>query len=102
VVKINKVNLYLFVFHKGFFSKILICGGFITVGQDTDNCEVVNLESTSATCKNPPKFPAKFNEAIGGLRFNSIPVICGGLQDGEYSHRGYSLKNNKSGSHLKT
>jgi N-acetylneuraminic acid mutarotase len=71
------------------FSKLLICGGAYT-----DTCEVINLALSASTCKNPPNFPAKIYQAIGGLGFKGNPLICGGAQDGAYSNNCYSLENN--------
>jgi hypothetical protein len=74
------------------FSKLIICGGndpFI------DTCEVINLESSTSTCKNPPNFPAKVFKAIGGLGFKENPIICGGIQDNNSSNRCYTLENNE-------
>jgi N-acetylneuraminic acid mutarotase len=74
---------------KGFF-KLLICGG-----DNTNTCEVINLASSASTCKNPLNFPAKVFAAIGGLGFKGNPIICGGLQNGAYSNKCYSLENNE-------
>ncbi len=72
------------------FSKLLICGGY-----NTDTCEVINLASSASTCQNPPNFPAKVYRAIGGLGFKGNPIICGGVQNGAYSNKCYSLENNE-------
>ncbi len=72
------------------FSKLLICGG-----RYTDTCEVLNLESSASTCKNPPNFPATVNAAIGGLGFKGNPILCGGVQNGARSNKCYSLENNE-------
>jgi N-acetylneuraminic acid mutarotase len=72
------------------FSKLLICGGY-----NTDTCEVINLASSASTCKNPPNFPAKIYQAIGGLGFKGNPILCGGLQNDVRSNKCYSLENNK-------
>jgi hypothetical protein len=72
------------------FSKLLICGGYIT-----DTCEVINLSSSAPTCKNPPNFPAKVFAAIGGLGFKGNPILCGGVQNGAPSNKCYSLENNE-------
>jgi hypothetical protein len=72
------------------FTKLLICGGS---NPYTDTCEVINLSSSASTCKNPPNFPAKVADAIGGLGFKGKPLICGGVQDGAYSNNCYSLEN---------
>jgi hypothetical protein len=71
------------------FSKLLICSGF------TDTCEVINLASSSSTCKNPPNFPATVYVAIGGLDFKGNPILCGGVQNGVGSNKCYSLENNE-------
>ncbi len=71
------------------FSKLLICGG-----SNTDTCEFINLASSSSTCQNPPNFPAKVYQAIGGLGFKGNPIICGGVQNDVHSNKCYSLKNN--------
>ncbi len=71
------------------FSKLLICGGGYT-----DTCELINLASSASTCKNPPNYPAKVFEAIGGLGFKGNPILCGGLQNA-YSNKCYSLENNE-------
>jgi hypothetical protein len=70
------------------FSKLLICGGV-----DTDTCEVINLASSTSTCKNPANFPAKVLAAIGGLGFKRNPILCGGVQNGAFSNTCYSLEN---------
>jgi hypothetical protein len=72
-------------------TKLLVCGGFIGV----EDCEVIDLESSNTTCKNPPTFPAGVSGAIGGLGFKENPIICGGLQNTDDSNRCYSLENNE-------
>jgi hypothetical protein len=74
------------------FSKLLICGGINPSHIDT--CEVINLESSASTCKNPPNFPAKVYYAIGGLGFKGNPILCGGYQNNADSNKCYSLQNN--------
>jgi hypothetical protein len=74
------------------FSKLLICGGF---SPDTDTCEVINLASSTSTCKNPPNFPAKVFAVIGRLGLKQNPIVCGGHQDGAFSNKCYSLENNE-------
>ncbi len=74
-------------------SKILICGGNNPITIDT--CEVISLESSRSTCKNPSNFPAKVRGAIGGLVFEENPIICGGVQNGLLSNKCYSLENNE-------
>ncbi len=74
------------------FSKLLICGGN---NPSTDTCEVINLASSASTCQNPPNYPAKVYRAIGGLGFKGNPILCGGLQNGAYSNKCYSLENNE-------
>jgi hypothetical protein len=71
-------------------SKVLICGGDIT-----DNCEVISLESSVTTCKDPPNLPATIFVAIGGLGVKENPFICGGIQNGTCSNKCYSLENNE-------
>jgi hypothetical protein len=58
-------------------------------------CEVVNLESSAATCKNPPNMLVFVAFAIGGLGYQNFPVICGGEQNGTLSNKCYTLKNNE-------
>jgi len=72
------------------FSKILICGGV-----NTDTCEVINLASSTSTCKNPPIFPARVYEAIGGLGFKGNPILCECYQNVAPSNKCYSLENNQ-------
>jgi hypothetical protein len=72
------------------FSKLLIRGGF-----NTNTCEVINLASSTSTCKNPPNFPAKVYRAIGGLGFKGNPILCGGYQNYVPSNKCYSLENNE-------
>jgi hypothetical protein len=67
----------------------------ICLGVYTDTCVVINLASSTSTCKNPPNFPAKVYAAIGGLGFKGNPIICGGYQNGAYSSKCYSLENNE-------
>jgi hypothetical protein len=74
---------------KGFVN-LFICGG-----HKTDACEVINLASSTSTCKNPPNFPATVSRAIGGLGFKGNPIICGGRQNDVSSNKCYSLENNK-------
>ena len=74
---------------KGFVN-LFICGGY-----KTDACEVINLASSTSTCKNPPNFPATVSRAIGGLGFKGNPIICGGLQNDVSSNKCYSLDNNE-------
>jgi hypothetical protein len=73
------------------FTKLLICGGYYPY---IDTCEVINLSSSASTCKNPPNFPAKVVDAIGGLGFKGKPILCGGYQNGSHSNKCYSLENN--------
>jgi hypothetical protein len=73
------------------FTKLLICGGYYPY---IDTCEVINLSSSASTCKNPPNFPAKVVDAIGGLGFKGEPILCGGYQNGSHSNKCYSLENN--------
>jgi hypothetical protein len=77
------------------FPKLVICGGLISGGFLTDNCEVINLEPSASSCKNLPNFPAAVYGAIGesGVKGNS--VICGGWQNYNQSSKCYSLENNK-------
>ena len=77
---------------KGFFSKLLVCGGVIAGSVATDTCEVVSLESSATTCKNLPDFPAAVFAAIGGTGFKENPIICGGIPA---SNGCYSLENNE-------
>ncbi len=72
--------------------KILICGGNIPA---INSCEVVNIESSATTCKNPPNFPATFYDAIRGLGFKENPIICGGYQNDTRSNSCYALENNE-------
>jgi hypothetical protein len=74
------------------FTKLLICGGSYP---GIDTCEVINLASSTSTCKNPPNFPAKVFAAIGGLGFKGNPIVCGGRQNGVLSKKCYSLENNE-------
>ncbi len=71
---------------------MLICGGNLPA---IANCEVVNLDSATTTCKSPPNFPETFWSAIGGLGFKENPIICGGLQKFSYVNKCYSLQNNE-------
>jgi hypothetical protein len=73
-------------------SKLLVCGG---ANPNIDSCEVIDLESSATTCKNPPNFPAAVFAAVGGLGFKENPIICGGEQSGAISNRCYSLENNE-------
>ncbi len=77
------------------FSKLLICGGEITGKQDADTCEIIRLESSAKTCKNPTNFPTTFFAAIGGMGFRGNPIICGGRQNDTNSNTCYSLENNE-------
>ncbi len=74
------------------FSKLLICGGYIP---GADNCEVIDLESTATSCKNLPNFPKAIFAAVGKLRFEQSPIICGGDQNGLASNKCFSLENNE-------
>jgi hypothetical protein len=60
-----------------------------------DTCEVSDLESSATTCKKMPNFPAAVFSAIGTLRFEQHPIICGGYQNGLPSNKCYSFKNNE-------
>ncbi len=80
----------MFLLSKG-FSKLLVCGGWPGI----DTCEVINLESSAKTCKNPPNFPVTVWTASGGLGFKGNPIICGGYQDDSLSSSCYSLSNNQ-------
>jgi N-acetylneuraminic acid mutarotase len=73
------------------FSKLLICGGY----PFTVTCEVINLASSASTCQNLTNFPARVFQAIGGLGFKENPLICGGVQNGVFSNKCYSLGNNE-------
>jgi hypothetical protein len=81
----------IFILYKG-FSKLLICGGLYP---SIANCEVIDLDSTATTCKNLSNFLASGYGAIGGLGFKENPIICGGVQNGFFSNRCYSLENNE-------
>ncbi len=87
---IFKVHHSFFSFLKG-FSKVFICGGY---DPSLNTCEIISLESSVTTCKNPPNFPLTVNAAIGGLGFKENPIICGGNQNGTPSKTCYSLQNN--------
>jgi hypothetical protein len=93
VTNATQVNPYLFLFTD--FSKLLICGGYYKSGQISDTCEVIDLDSTSTTCKDPPNFPATVNVAIGGIGFKENPIICSGFQNTFYSNRCFSLEINE-------
>jgi hypothetical protein len=80
---------YVLLLFKG-LSKVLICGGY-----NSDTCEVIDLQSSATTCKNPPNFPATVYWAIGGLGFKEKPIICGGWPFETLSNRCYSLENNE-------
>ena len=73
-------------------SKVLICGGYYP---HTDTCEVIDLESSTSTCKNPPNVPARVYGDIGGFSFHENPIVCGGVQIYEISNKCYSLQNNQ-------
>jgi hypothetical protein len=73
-------------------SKVLICGGISS--QTGKSCEILDLESPSTTCKVIPNLLVPIFAAIGGLKFNGNPVICGGQQISMYSENCYSLENN--------
>jgi N-acetylneuraminic acid mutarotase len=73
------------------FSKLLICGGYSAI----NTCEVISLESSAITCKNPPDFPATVYRAIGGLGIQETPIVCGGRQDNSNSNSCYSLEDNE-------
>ncbi len=72
------------------FSKLLVCGGY-----DIDTCEVISLESSATTCKDPPNFPTTVSHATGGLLFKENPIICGGAQNDEFSNSCFALENNE-------
>jgi hypothetical protein len=72
------------------FSKLLICGGLVI-----DTCEIIDLNSPTTTCKNPPSFPKEVYAAIGGLGFLRNPIICGGFQNTGLSNSCYTLENNE-------
>ncbi len=74
------------------FSKLLVCGGYEAVEA---TCEVINLQSSTSICKNPPNLPATIYSAIGGLGLKEKPIICGGRQNGVRSDWCYSLENNQ-------
>ncbi len=65
------------------------------MGSDLNTCEVINLEASATTCKDPPNFPVGVSGAIGGLGFKLNPIICGGAQDNTRSKNCSSLENNK-------
>ena len=58
-------------------TKILVGMG---VGQSghLNNIEIVDLKSSSTTCKGLANFPRSAEGAIGGLNTNQRPIICGG------------------------
>ena len=86
--------MYFYLFQQ-VLSKLLICGGKNTSGE-TDNCEVINLDSSSATtCKNPPNLPPAVYGAIGGLGHREKPIICGGNQNNGFSKSCYTFENNE-------
>ena len=93
--KIQESNISSFTFFIG-FSKLLVCGGYVTAGIDT--CEVVDLKSPTksckTTCENLPNLPVTLYGAIGGRGLNENSVICGGDQNGTYSKKCFSLENN--------
>jgi hypothetical protein len=86
-----KRSSYFFNLFKG-FSKLLICGGYYP---NTDTCEVIDLESSTTTCKNPQNFPESVYAPIGGLGFKENPIICGGVRNGSPSNTCVSLENNE-------
>ena len=74
------------------FSKVLVCGGY---DPDIATCEVIDLESAETTCKTPPNFPTTVYEPINGLGFQETPIVCGGIQNNDYSSMCYSLQNSE-------
>ena len=59
------------------FTKLLVIGGYTTVGYTAD-VEVVDFTSSSTTCEKITSFPHPFGEAFGGLTFDNKPMVCGG------------------------
>ena len=56
--------------------------------------EVIDLESSTTTCKNLPNFPIKVFASFGGLGFEEKPLVCGGYFNGGYTNKCYTLKDN--------
>jgi hypothetical protein len=56
--------------------------------------EVIDLESSRATCKNLPNFPIGVFGSFGGLGFEEKPLVCGGRSNGYYINECYTLKDN--------
>ena len=72
----------------------LLVGLGNTEQKNTDNVEIIDLSSTSTSCKNPPNFPLKLYRAFG---FQEKSMICGGNDDVEYnsSDKCFSLENDQ-------
>ena len=41
--------------------------------------EVIDFKNENISCETLPDFPIKLEAATGGLLFNSVPMVCGGL-----------------------
>jgi hypothetical protein len=58
-------------------TKLLVVGGRTSFG-DTNEVEIIDLETPSTTCANATKYPNAIQGPVGGLKDRSHPLICGG------------------------
>ena len=70
------------------FTKLLVGVGF-----ENSKVEVIDLESSSTSCKDLPNFPFNIWNAIGGLGLEDRPLICGGF-NGRFSNKCFTLDAN--------
>lgn len=93
-IKTTLANLFIYF---SAMTKLLVGGGYVDGYMETDNNEIIDLESASpTTCQNLPNLPVALRGSFGGLGFESKPMICGGRDASEESsNKCYSLEGNK-------
>ena len=57
----------------------MVAAGFTSTGT-TDSVEIIDLESSATNCS-IQSFPIHVYGSSGGLSFQEVPVICGGLSN---------------------
>ncbi len=55
----------------------LLVGMGLSKSELGNTIEIIDLKSSSTTCKNLPNFPLKVRGLVGGLEFQDKPLICG-------------------------
>jgi hypothetical protein len=71
------------------YTKLLVGVGFLN-----SKVEIVDLASSTTTCRALPNFPTEIWNSVGGLGFGDQPLICGGF-NGQYNNGCFTLEGNK-------